>query len=63
MQQVTGAVFGENYFNLIEDASVVLDSEVPSRAIVVVKKRWSLQTVPFAHQVQRARYLARKRFE
>ena len=43
-------------FNLIEDESVVLDSEVPSRAIVNVKKQWPLQAVAFAHQVQKARY-------
>jgi putative protein-disulfide isomerase len=56
VQQVTGTSFGENYFSLIEDENIILDSEVPSRAIVTVKKQWALQAVPFAVEVQKARY-------
>lgn len=56
VQQVTGTSFGENYFSLIEDENIILDSEVPSRAIVTVKKQWAPQAVPFAVEVQKARY-------
>ena len=56
VQQVTGTTFGEDYFAFIEDEAIVLDSEVPSRAIVTVKKIWATQAVPFAIEVQKARY-------
>ena len=56
VQQVTGTSFGENYFSLIEDENIILDSEVPSRAIVTVKKQWAPRAVPFAVEVQKARY-------
>ena len=56
VQQVTGTSFGENYFSLIEDENIILDSEVPSRAIVTVKKQWAPQAVRFAVEVQKARY-------
>ena len=56
VQQVTGTSFGDNYFKLIEDESIVLDSEVPSRAIVTVQNLWASQSIPFAFQVQKARY-------
>lgn len=57
IQQATGTAFGESYFKLIEDENIILDSEVPSRAIVTVKKLWAQQTVPFTIAVQKARYL------
>jgi putative protein-disulfide isomerase len=56
IQQKTGTEFGENYFKLIENEDVLLDSEIPSRAIVTVKKLWPAQAVPFVIEVQKARY-------
>ena len=56
IQQKTGMEFGGSYFKLIESEDIVLDSEVPSRAIVAIKKIWPAQAVPFAIEVQKARY-------
>lgn len=56
VQQTTGTEFGDAYFEFIENESILLDSEVPSRAIVTVKKSWPSQSVPFTIEVQKARY-------
>lgn len=56
VQQTTGTEFGKTYFEFIENENIVLDSEVPSRAIVSVKKLWASQSIPFAIEVQKARY-------
>lgn len=37
---LTGTVFGEAYFQLIHQEEVLLDSEIPSRAIVTVQQFW-----------------------
>ncbi|MFH7018882.1 DsbA family protein [Flavobacterium sp. FlaQc-47] len=57
VQHTTGTAFGEAYFKLIENENVILDSEVPSRAIVTVKKLCPEKAVSFAVEVQKARYL------
>ena len=56
VQQTTGTEFGKDYFDFIENESIVLDSEIPSRAIVTVKKLWNSQAIPFVIEVQKARY-------
>jgi putative protein-disulfide isomerase len=56
VQQTTGTEFGKAYFKFIENENIVLDSEVPSRAIVSVKKLWESHSIPFAIEVQKARY-------
>lgn len=56
VQQTTGTEFGKAYFECIENEEIILDSEVPSRAIVTVKKLWATQAIPFAVEVQKARY-------
>jgi putative protein-disulfide isomerase len=56
VQQTTGTEFGKDYFEFIDNESIILDSEVPSRAIVTVKKLWKSQAIPFAIEVQKARY-------
>ena len=56
VQQTTGTEFGESYFDFIEKENIVLDSEIPSRAIVSVKKILAMQAIAFAIEVQRARY-------
>ncbi|TWH99101.1 putative protein-disulfide isomerase [Flavobacterium tiangeerense] len=57
VQQTTGTEFGKGYFEFIENESIILDSEIPSRAIVTVKKLWASEAIPFAIEVQKARYL------
>lgn len=57
VQQTTGTEFGKDYFKFIENEEIVLDSEIPSRAIVTVKKLSASQVIPFAIEVQKARYL------
>lgn len=54
--QLTGTQFGDAYFEFIHNESVVLDSEVPSRAIVTIKNISPEKSVPYAIEVQRARY-------
>lgn len=56
----TGAVFGTPYLQFLENADVVLDSEIPSRAIVTIKEIAPEYTVPFMVAVQEARYLEGK---
>lgn len=56
VQQATGTEFGSDYFKFIENENVLLDSEVPSRAIVTVKKLWPALSVIFTAEVQKARY-------
>lgn len=56
VQQSTGTPFGETYFKLIADENIILDSEVPSRAIVTVKNIWPMYALEFSIEVQRARY-------
>lgn len=55
--QHTGTEFGNAYFQLLHDESIVLDSEVPSRAIVSVKNISPQKAIPFAIEVQKARYV------
>jgi putative protein-disulfide isomerase len=54
--QLTGTQFGNAYFELLQNESIVLDSEVPSRAIVSVKNISPDKAIPFTIEVQRARY-------
>jgi putative protein-disulfide isomerase len=54
--QLTGTQFGDAYFEFIQNESIILDSEVPSRAIVSVKNISPEKAIPFAIEVQRARY-------
>jgi putative protein-disulfide isomerase len=56
IQEHTGTAFGDAYFKLIEDENIVLDSEIPSRAIVTVNQNWKEKSVLFAAEVQKARY-------
>ncbi|MCW3467146.1 DsbA family protein [Chitinophaga nivalis] len=53
---LTGTAFGEAYFQFITDENILLDSEVPSRAIVTVQQHWPDKSVAFAAAVQKARY-------
>lgn len=57
IEQVTGTVFGKAYQEFINRTDVLLDSEVPSRAIVVVHQYWPEKQLKFAIEVQKARYL------
>ncbi|WP_221405371.1 DsbA family protein [Flexibacter flexilis] len=51
----TGATFGTAYMELLKK-ELVLDSEIPSRAIVAVQKIAPAQSIPFMVAVQKARY-------
>ncbi|CAD0004793.1 DsbA family protein [Flavobacterium chungangense] len=56
IQQITGTEFGNDYFKFIENQEIILDSEIPSRAIVTATKLWESKAVVFAAEVQKARY-------
>ncbi|WP_228463877.1 MULTISPECIES: DsbA family protein [Chryseobacterium] len=51
----TGITFGEDYFELLKQ-EIVLDSEIPSRAMVSVKTIAPEKAVPFMIAIQKARY-------
>lgn len=51
----TGINFGTAYAELLKQ-EIVLDSEIPSKAIVAVKNIAPEQTIPFMVAVQKARY-------
>lgn len=53
---LTGTAFGAAYFKFISQDEVVLDSEIPSRAIVTVQQFWPEKNVAFAAAVQKERY-------
>lgn len=52
----TGSTFSDAYFKLIEDEHILLDSEIPSRAIVTLQQLWPEKSVAFMVAVQKARY-------
>lgn len=56
IQQLTGTEFGTDYFKFIENENVILDSEIPSRAIISVTRLWPEIVIPFTVEVQRSRY-------
>jgi putative protein-disulfide isomerase len=60
VQQTTGTEFGKDYFKFIENESIILDSEIPSRAIVTIKKLCASEAIPFAIEVQKVRYVKGK---
>lgn len=53
---LTGTAFGADYFKFISQHEVVLDSEIPSRAILTVQQFWPEKNVAFAAAVQKERY-------
>lgn len=57
VQQKTGTEFGEAYFKFIENENIILNSEVPSRAIVTIQQFWKDKVIAFTIEVQKARYL------
>jgi putative protein-disulfide isomerase len=54
---MTGTEFGEAYFDSLNNTTRVLDSEPPSRAIVVIKYLWPEKTIGASSLVQRARFV------
>ncbi|MFI1773403.1 DsbA family protein [Thalassobellus citreus] len=57
IEQYTGTPFGEAYFEFLKNETIILDSEIPSRAIVSVKNIAPQKAIPFALEVQKARYM------
>ncbi len=58
--EMTGAEFGEAYVDSLNDASLLLDSEPPSRAIVAVKAIKPESALRAASAIQRARFVEGK---
>ena len=56
IEQKTGVKFGEAYFDFVKNNDVILDSEIPSRAIITVKEINPELVIPFAVKVQQSRY-------
>ncbi|HVI48671.1 MAG TPA: DsbA family protein [Chitinophaga sp.] len=53
---MTGTAFGEAYFEFIQREDVLLNSEIPSRAIVTAQHLWPGISPEFMAAVQKARY-------
>ena len=61
--QRTGVEFGKGYIDFIKNShEVVLDSEIPSRAIVTISKIAPNLIVPFTMEILKARYFYGKDF-
>ena len=52
----TGKPFGQGYIESLHTQEMVLDSEIPSRAIMACRMTAPQQTLQFAHQVLHARF-------
>lgn len=55
--EMTGIQFGQAYLRFRAVDGIILDSEIPSRAMVTVKEMDAAHYFQFALEVQRARYL------
>ncbi|WP_306350366.1 DsbA family protein [Flavobacterium sp. '19STA2R22 D10 B1'] len=60
IEELTGTKFGDAYFEFIQNDKIVLDSEIPSRAIIAVQELWKEKTIPFTVAIQKARYFSGK---
>jgi putative protein-disulfide isomerase len=56
VENTTGVKFGEAYLRLLEDGSMILNSELPSIALSLFKQYFPDQSVLFAHEIQNALY-------
>jgi putative protein-disulfide isomerase len=56
VETTTGVKFGEAYLRVLEDGSMVLNSEMPSIALSLFKQYFPEQSVLFAHEIQNALY-------
>lgn len=56
VENTTGVKFGEAYLRVLEDGSMVLNSEMPSIALSLFKQYFPDQSVLFAHEIQNALY-------
>lgn len=55
--ELTGAKFTPEYYASLDYNNIILDSEVPSRAITVIKHYWNQLLFPFASRVQQGRFI------
>jgi putative protein-disulfide isomerase len=56
VENTTGIKFGEAYLRVLEDGSMILNSELPSIALSLFKQYFPEQSVLFAHEIQNALY-------
>jgi putative protein-disulfide isomerase len=56
VENTTGVKFGEAYLRVLEDGSMILNSELPSIALSLFKQYFPEQSVLFAHEIQNALY-------
>lgn len=56
VENTTGVKFGEAYLRVLEDGSMILNSELPSIALSLFKQYFPDQSVLFAHEIQNALY-------
>lgn len=56
--EYTNTEFGKAYFDFVKtNNNIVLDSEIPSRAIITIKNIDATKTIAFTSEIQKARYL------
>ncbi|WP_395626242.1 DsbA family protein [Daejeonella sp.] len=56
VENTTGVKFGEAYLRVLQDGSMILNSEMPSIALSLFKEYFPDQSVLFAHEIQNALY-------
>ena len=56
VSDITEVVFGNNFFNLINDTSRIFDSEIPAMAITTIDKYWRHLSMAFCNLLLRAFY-------
>lgn len=56
VENTTGVKFGEAYLRVLEDGSMILNSELPSIALSIFKQYFPKESVLFAHEIQNALY-------
>jgi len=60
LEEMTGVKFGNNYLKVLDEGSLMLDSELPSIAMLVYKSMTQKSSVQFASAIQNSLYKSGK---
>jgi putative protein-disulfide isomerase len=56
VENSTGITFGDKYLKVLQEGSMILNSEMPAIALSLLKQYFPEQSIVFAHEIQRALY-------
>jgi putative protein-disulfide isomerase len=57
IQEQSDVIFGDSYYELLKTGHLVLDSSIPSRAILSVQYLWPQRTLEFVCEIERAFFI------